>query len=118
MDWEALCSQVGLTPEIGAMFSKASVGKDRLKSVKDALPDFVTYDMLNVHTVMQKLGVLVPPPLQHVGQGSPRGTESSWINAHGSEANSSQAASQPIVHPQTMSLIPPWESNTTSPNAM
>ncbi|XP_078430697.1 uncharacterized protein LOC144702499 [Wolffia australiana] len=58
INWPRLCDEVGLTPEITAEIRSAiaKVGStDKMKPIKDELPDEVTYDHLKTFLAMEDL---------------------------------------------------------------
>ncbi|CAN6219965.1 unnamed protein product [Urochloa humidicola] len=60
MDWSRFCREVGLTPEIasGIRLAIAKVGsRDKLKPVKEELPENVTYDMIKTFLTIEGQGL-------------------------------------------------------------
>ncbi|CAN6200298.1 unnamed protein product [Urochloa humidicola] len=60
MDWSRFCREVGLTPEIasGIRLAIAKVGsRDKLKPIKEELPENVTYDMIKTFLTIEGQGL-------------------------------------------------------------
>ncbi|KAF8656550.1 hypothetical protein HU200_060609 [Digitaria exilis] len=60
MDWSRFCREVGLTPEIasGIRVAIAKVGsRDKLKPIKEELPENVTYDMIKTFLTVEACGL-------------------------------------------------------------
>ncbi|CAL5061003.1 unnamed protein product [Urochloa decumbens] len=60
MDWSRFCREVGLTPEIasGIRLAIAKVGsRDKLKPIKEDLPENVTYDMIKTFLTIEGTGL-------------------------------------------------------------
>lgn len=72
INWARLCDEVGLTDEIFSAIQDAisKVGsKDKLKPIKNELPDDITYAHIKVCLVMENCGIVpeVIPPSQKKG---------------------------------------------------
>lgn len=74
IDWARYCDEVGLTREIFSAIQGAisKVGPEKLKPIKNELPEDVSYAQIKSAMVMQKLGIspeLIPASSQNTGNG-------------------------------------------------
>ncbi|KAL6516416.1 hypothetical protein OROGR_019721 [Orobanche gracilis] len=60
IDWARFCREIGLTQEIVRNIQNAiaEVGKEKLKPIKNELPEEVTYSQIKVCLMMQEMGTM------------------------------------------------------------
>ncbi|KAJ3682940.1 hypothetical protein LUZ60_013167 [Juncus effusus] len=61
MNWRRFCQEIGVSFDISSKMGDAiaKVGKEKLKPIKEELPDYVTYDMIKAFLTMEEMGVSV-----------------------------------------------------------
>ncbi|KAL3828994.1 hypothetical protein ACJIZ3_017796 [Penstemon smallii] len=78
IDWARLCLEIGLTQEISKNIQDAvlKVGKEKLKPIKNELPEEVSYSQIKICLLMQEMGILmkVISSSDHKVDESPYGT--------------------------------------------
>lgn len=93
MNWNRFCEETGLTPEIASQIrlAIAKVGsRDKLKPVKEELPENVTYEMIKIFFTIDDLGMSEKAFGNNPTDGA-RTAESPISCSHESEAAENQA---------------------------
>ncbi|XP_066391510.1 uncharacterized protein [Miscanthus floridulus] len=91
MDWSRFCREVGLTPDIATAIRLAisKVGsREKLKPIKEELPENVTYDMIKTFLTIEGCGLSEQVFANGTADGVPsRIAESPISSSHASEAS-------------------------------
>uniref|UniRef100_A0A0A9CWS7 Similar to Os07g0681600 n=1 Tax=Arundo donax TaxID=35708 RepID=A0A0A9CWS7_ARUDO len=89
MDWSRFCREIGLTPEIasGIHLAIEKVGsRDKLKPIKEELPENVSYDMIKTFLTIEGRGLSEQIFGNVPTDGAPRTADSPISVCHASEA--------------------------------
>ncbi|RLN34688.1 putative ATP-dependent DNA helicase RecQ [Panicum miliaceum] len=90
LDWSRFCREVGLTPEIasGIRLAIAKVGsRDKMKPIKEELPENVTYDMIKTFLTIEGRGLS-----EQIFSNAPASSHASEASGNGNPADGVQTA--------------------------
>ncbi|RLM87531.1 hypothetical protein C2845_PM04G34160 [Panicum miliaceum] len=102
LDWSRFCREVGLTPELasGIRLAIAKVGsRDKLKPIKEELPENVTYDMIKTFLTIEGRGLSEQifsnaPASSHASEASGNDNPADGVTADACDANPSAKRGQ------------------------
>ncbi|VAH26372.1 unnamed protein product [Triticum turgidum subsp. durum] len=117
MNWNRFFEETGLTPEIASQIrlAIAKVGsRERLKPIKEELPENVTYEMIKIFFAADDLGALEKTFGNGPTDGSPAQTaESAKPCSHGSEALEKGDQGDPVIISGTCDSSPSTKRSQT-----